>query len=401
MLTVEEALEAILGAVRPLETERVDVVGSLGRVLAEPIVSRREIPPWDNSSMDGYAVRAEDSAAGSVQLAVVGRITAGEMPSGVLGAGQAMRIFTGAPLPAGADAVVPQEDVDADGDRIKIRSVVERGAYVRPRGEDLHVGETVLDAGHPVGPAEVGMLATLGFPQVRVYRRPRVAVLSTGNELADLGTEPAVWQIPNTNTYSLMAQILEAGGEPIGLGVAPDRLDAIEARIRAARSADALVCSAGVSVGEMDFVKEALTRAGAELKLWLVSMRPGKPITFGSLEGRPVFGLPGNPVSAMVTFELFVRPTLRALAGHRQVHRARLRARALAPISNPGHRRGYLRVTLTPDGRGGYGARLTGEQGSAILRSMVLADGLAVVTGDTVIGEGEEVDVIVLRELSA
>ena len=228
-----------------------------------------------------------------------------------------------------------------------------------------------------------------------------MAVLSTGNELADLGTEPAVWQIPNTNTYSLMAQILESGSEPIGLGVAPDRLDAIEARIRAARSADALVCSAGVSVGEMDFVKEALTRAGADLKLWLVSMRPGKPITFGLMDGRPVFGLPGNPVSAMVTFELFVRPALRAMAGHRQVHRPRLRARALAPIPNPGHRRGYLRVTLTPDGRGGYGARLTGEQGSAILRSMVLADGLAVVTGDTVIGEGEDVDVIVLRELSA
>ena len=168
MLSVEEAIEAILGAVRTLETERVDVVAALGRVLAEPIVSRREIPPWDNSSMDGYAVRAEDSAAGSVQLAVVGRIAAGEMPAGVVGAGQAMRIFTGAPLPAGADAVVPQEDVDADGDRIKIRSVVERGAYVRPRGEDLHVGETVLEAGHLVGPAEVGMLATLGFPQVRV-----------------------------------------------------------------------------------------------------------------------------------------------------------------------------------------------------------------------------------------
>jgi len=401
MLTVEEAIEDILRAVRPLETERVEVVAALERVLAEPIVSRREIPPWDNSSMDGYALRAQDTATGSVELAVVGRVAAGEMPSVTVRAGQAMRIFTGAPMPEGADAVIPQEDVDADGDRLKIRSTIEPGAYVRPRGEDLHIGETVLEAGHVVGPAEVGMLATLGFPQVRVYRRPRVAVLSTGNELADLGTEPTAWQIPNTNTYSLMAQILEAGGEPIGLGVEPDRLDAIEARIRTAHAADALVCSAGVSVGEMDFVKEALTRAGAELKLWRVSMRPGKPITFGSLDGRPVFGLPGNPVSAMVTFELFVRPTLRAMAGHRHLHRSRIRARALAQIPNPGHRRGYLRVTLTPDGRGGYGARLTGEQGSAILRSMVLADGLAVLAGDMVIHEGEEVEVIVLRELSA
>ncbi len=357
MLTVEEALEAILSSVKPLETERVDVVGSLGRVLAEAIVSRREIPPWDNSSMDGYAVRAEDTARGSVELAVVGRVAAGEMASMALRSGQAMRIFTGAPMPAGADAVAPQEDVDADGDRIKIRGAVERGAYVRPRGEDLRRGETVLEPGHVIGPAEVGMLATLGFPQVRVYRRPRVAILSTGNELADLGTEPAASQIPNTNTYSLMAQVIEAGGEPIGLGVVPDRLDAIEARIAAGRTADVLVSSAGVSVGDLDFVKEALTRAGAELTLWRVSMRPGRPITFGLLQGRPVFGLPGNPVSAMVTFELFVRPALRAMAGHRRVHRARIRARALATIANPGHRRGYLRVTLTPDDRGGYGAR--------------------------------------------
>jgi molybdopterin molybdotransferase len=398
VLTVEQALEAILSSVQRLETERVDIVASLGRVLAEPIVSRREIPPWDNSSMDGYAVRAEDTARGPVELAVVGRIAAGQMASAPVGAGQAMRIFTGAPLPAGADAVVPQEDVDSDGDRVKIRGTVERGAYVRPRGEDLHQGETVLGPGHAIGPAEVGMLATLGVPHVRVYRRPRVAILSTGDELADLGTEPTISQIPNTNTYSLMAQVIQAGGEPIGLGVVPDRLEAIETRIAAARSADALVSSAGVSVGDMDFVKEALTRAGAQLRLWRVSMRPGKPITFGSLHGRPVFGLPGNPVSAMVTFELFVRPALRLMAGHRHLQRPRVRARALASIPNPGHRRGYLRVTLTPDGRGGHGARLTGEQGSGILRSMVLADGLAVVTGDTVIAEGDEVEVIVLRD---
>lgn len=376
------------------------MVGSLGRVLAESVVSRREIPPWDNSSMDGYAVRAEDTARGSAELSVIGRIAAGELPSVALGAGQAMRIFTGAPMPDGADAVVPQEDVDADGDRVKVRYAVERGAYVRTRGEDLRRGETVLEAGHVIGAAEVGMLATLGCPQVRVYRRPRVAILSTGNELADLGTEPSAAQIPNTNTYSLMAQVIEAGGQPIGLGVVPDRLEDIEERIAAGRAADVLISSAGVSVGDMDFVKEALTRAGAQLKLWQVSMRPGKPITFGSLQGRPVFGLPGNPVSAMVTFELFVRPALRAMAGHRRVHRSRVRARALASIPNPGPRRGYLRVTLTPDGRGGYGARLTGEQGSAILRSMVLADGLAVLAGDTVVPAGAEVEVIVLRDLA-
>jgi molybdopterin molybdotransferase len=226
-----------------------------------------------------------------------------------------------------------------------------------------------------------------------------VAILSTGNELAELGTEPGPGQIPNTNTYSLMAQVREAGGEPINLGVAPDRLEAIEERLRAGATADVLVSSAGVSVGEADLVRDAMTKLGAELHLWRVSMRPGKPITFGSLRGRPVFGLPGNPVSAMVTFELFVRPALLKMSGRRDVHRPRVKARALAPIDNPGARRGYLRVTLTPDGDR-LGARLTGEQGSAILRSMVLADGLAVLEGDTKVEAGGLVDVMILHDVT-
>ena len=196
-----------------------------------------------------------------------------------------------------------------------------------------------------------------------------------------------------------MAQVLETGGDPISLGVAPDRLEAIEERVRRARDADVILSSAGVSVGELDLVREAFTRAGAELHLWQVSMRPGKPITFGSLGGRPIFGLPGNPVSAMVTFELFVRPALLKMAGRRRLTRPRLRARALAPIPNPGSRRGYLRVQLSANGDGMPGARLTGEQGSAILRSMVAADGLAVIPPDTTVAAGDTVDVIVLREL--
>jgi molybdopterin molybdotransferase len=310
-----------------------------------------------------------------------------------------MRIFTGAPLPEGADAVVPQEDVTADNGRITIGASVASGAYVRPVGEDVCVGDVVVQPGGSIGAAEVGLLATLGYSQVRVFRRPRVAILSTGNELADLGTVPGPGQIPNTNTYSLMAQVIEAGAEPINLGVAPDQLDAITERARwGLDAADVLVSSAGVSVGELDLVRDALERCGAELHLWKVSMRPGKPITFGTRGGRPVFGLPGNPVSAMVTFELFVRPALRRMAGARSLHRPRISARALETIENPGSRRGYLRVTLTPDDRG-FGARLTGDQGSAILRSMVLADGLAVVAPDTTIAPGQAVDVIVLRSL--
>jgi molybdopterin molybdotransferase len=399
MLSVEEALAQILSRVRPLGAEQVEVLAALGRVLAEPVVAGRELPPWPNSSMDGYAIRADDTRAGRAELAVVGRVTAGELPARRVGAGEAMRIFTGAPLPQGSDAVVPQEDVVAEGDRIELRQPVARGAFVRPAGEDVRAGDVVVPAGQVVSAAEVGLLATLGYARVRVHRRPRVAILSTGNELADLGTAPGPGQIPNTNTYSLMAQTLEAGAEPVSLGVAPDRLEAIVERVGWATTADVLVSSAGVSVGELDLVRDALERSGAELHLWKVSMRPGKPITFGSLAGRPVFGLPGNPVSAMVTFELFVRPALRRMMGCADVERPRVRARALARIANPGSRRGYLRVTLDRAGDGGWGARLTGDQGSGILRSMVLADGLAVVAPDTVVDAGGAVDVILLRGL--
>jgi molybdopterin molybdotransferase len=399
VLSVEDAIAQILSRVRPLPTERVPILSALGRALAEPVVSSREIPPWANSSMDGYAVRAADTRHAPSRLTVVGSINAGSVPARAVGTGEAMRIFTGAPLPEGADAVIPQEDTEAANGHVTLKTAVDRGAYVRPRGEDLKVGDTVLEPGTTLGPAEIGLLATLNVAQIVVGRRPRVAILSTGNELADLGREPGPGQIPNTNTYSLFAQVLEAGGEPVNLGIAVDRMDAIEERLRWGNRADILLSSAGVSVGDMDLVKTALTRAGAELHLWRVSMRPGKPITFGSIDGRPVFGLPGNPVSAMVTFELFVRPALRRMAGFKAIHRARLHARALAPIPNPGARRGYLRVTLHHDGHG-WGARLTGDQGSAILTSMVRADGLAVVPGDVTIAAGEDVEVILFRELA-
>jgi molybdopterin molybdotransferase len=399
VLTVEEALAQILSRARPLETERVALSAALGCVLAEPVISRREIPPWPNSSMDGYAVRAADTTKAPVTLAVTGRIAAGVLPTRPLQPGEAARIFTGAPLPDGADAIVPQEDVHAEGERIHLARAVAAGAFVRPRGEDVRAGDRVLEAGRPLRAAEVGLLATLGHSPVLVHRRPRVAVLSTGDELADLGTEPTAAQIPNTNSYSLAAQAREAGADVCNLGVALDRLEAIEERVRWGQSADVFISSAGVSVGELDLVREAFSRSGAELHLWQVSMRPGKPITFGTRGRQLIFGLPGNPVSAMVTFELFVRPALLRLAGHERVARPRLRARALDPIANPGHRRGYLRVTLVREGDDVW-ARLTGEQGSAILTSMVQADGLAVVLGDTVIAKGDKVEVIMLRDVS-
>ena len=399
MLSVEEALDRVLSRVVPLPTEQVNLLGALDRVLAEPVLALLDIPPWPNSSMDGYALRSEDVRTATreqpARLRVAGRIPAGALASRPIAPGEAFRIFTGAPLPEGADSVIPQEEVEADGEVVRVLRRVGRGEYVRAAGEDVRAGETVLEPGHQIRAAEVGLLATLGRPQVRVFRRPRVAILSTGDELVDLGGQIGPGKIPNSNTYSLMAQVVEAGGEPINLGVAGDSVETLDERLRWGLSADVLISSAGVSVGELDFVRDALIRLGAELHLWQVAMRPGKPITFGSLGPRPVFGLPGNPVSAMVTFELFVRPALRKMAGHRVLHRPTIRAKALAPIPNPGRRRGYLRVVLTPSD-GGYGARLTGEQGSAILRSMVMADGLAVVPPDTTVPTGAEVTVIKL-----
>jgi molybdopterin molybdotransferase len=407
VISVEEARERILSRISVLGTERVDFAGAFLRVLSDDLVATRDIPPWPNSSMDGYALRAADtrtaSAAAPARLTVSGRVAAGAIAERPLRAGEAFRIFTGAPLPEGADGVIPQEDVTTEGTSLVISRPVQPGDFVRPRGEDMRANETVLRRGRALGPAEIGLLATLGRAQVNVVKRPRVGILSTGDEIVDLGGALGPGQIPNSNSYSLMAQVVEAGALPVNLGVARDRPEDIETRLGWGLACDALISSAGVSVGEHDFVKAALEQLGAEQHLWLVDMRPGKPIAFATipsgLKGAlPVFALPGNPVSAMVTFELFVRPALLRMAGHARLDRPRRTARALAPIANPGRRRGYLRVTLMAQA-GEWGARLTGDQGSGILRSMVAADGLAVVPGDTTIEAGDPVDVILLRSI--
>jgi molybdopterin molybdotransferase len=415
VLSVTEALERILAGVPVLPPESVPLAAALGRVLAEPVIAGREIPPWDNSAMDGYAVRAVDTRAASagrpVTLAVVGEVAAGAVASRELGPGQAYRILTGAPLPGGSDAVVPQEDVRRHEGEVWLERPVSPGACVRPRGEDIRCGDLVLEPGTVLRPAALGVLAALGRARVDVHRRPVVAVLSTGDELVAPGAPLGPGQIPDSNTYTLCGLVAEAGATPRSLGIARDRREELLERLREGFEADVLVSSAGVSVGDRDFVREAVEALGARLDFWKVNMRPGKPLTFGRLPGRPggaagapgeahgegrlFFGLPGNPVSCMVTFELFVRPALRRMGGHGVLERPRVRARALDPIDNPGTRPGYLRVRLEPVA-GGLGARPTGEQGSAILRSMLVADGLAVVPGDTRIAPGEEVEVILL-----
>ena len=399
MLSVAEALERVLTGVPVLAAESVPLGEALARVLAEPIVAEREIPPWDNSSMDGYALRARDTEAASpdrpLVLPVVGEVTAGRVASRELGASEAYRILTGAPLPPGSDAVIPQEEVHREGAYVTIRRAVERGAYVRPRGEDIRPGDRILEPGTVLRPAAVGVLAALGRARVSVHRRPTVAVLSTGDELVDPQAPLGPGQIPDSNSYTISGLAVEAGAAPVSLGIARDRREDLVERLRAGLQSDVLVSSAGVSVGDRDFVREAVEALGARLDFWQVNMRPGKPLTFGRIGECLFFGLPGNPVSSMVTFELFVRPVLRRLGGHRILGRPRVRARALEPIDNPGSRPGYLRVRLEP-GVGQPGARPTGQQGSAILRSMLLADGLAVVPGDTKIPKGGEVDVILL-----
>jgi molybdopterin molybdotransferase len=405
VITVEEAQERILSRITALGDERVELVHALHRVLAQAEVAPRDVPGWPNSSMDGYALLAADAKAASAErparLTLSGRVAAGGVAEQALKPGQVFRIFTGAPLPDGADAVIPQEEITEDGGMILVPRPVSSGQFVRPRGEDMRAGQTVLDRGRVLGPPEIGLLATLGRAQVSVVKRPLVGILSTGDEVVDLGGALGPGRIPNSNTYSLMAQVTEAGADPVNLGVARDRLDDIESRLRWGLRCDLLISSAGVSVGEHDFVKKALEDLGAEQHLWLVDMRPGKPIAFATIASElkgalPVFALPGNPVSAMVTFELFVRPAILKAAGHSRLERPVITARALAAIPNVGRRRGYLRVTLTAEA-GGWGARLTGEQGSGILRSMVAADGLAVVPGDTTIPPGGEARVIVLR----
>jgi molybdopterin molybdotransferase len=408
VIPVEEALERILARIGVLGDEQVALTRALHRVLAEGAVAGVDVPPWPNSSMDGYALRSADTRRATtpapVRLAVSGRVAAGHIATSAVGTGEAFRIFTGGPLPEGADCVIPQEDVTVDARAILVSHPVSQGDYVRPRGEDVRAGDLVLERGRLLGPADLGLLAALGRSQVRVVRRPRVGILSTGDEIVDLGVEPGPGQISNSNTYALMAQVEEAGGDPISLGVAADRLLDIEARLRWGLGCDLLISSAGVSVGEHDFVKAALERLGAEQHLWLVDMRPGKPIAFATIPSSakhalPMFALPGNPVSTMVTFELFVRPALLRQGGHARIQRPVVQAQAEAPIANPGRRRGYLRVMLSVGGDGGFRARLTGGQSSGILRSMVAADGLAVVPGDTTVAAGATVPVILLRDV--
>ena len=399
-VSVDEAREIILAAVRPLGSEKVALPESLGRVLAETASSPWDIPPLDNSAMDGFAVRAADVSGASgdnpVSLDVLEDLPAGHIAGQPVRPGTAIRIMTGAPIPDGADAVVRVEDTEEAGRKVQILVAAEAGLNIRPAGEDVSAGQKVIEEGTPLTPAAVGMLAGVGRASVRVTQRPRVAVLSTGDELVDVDGDRSGGKIIATNTYCLAAQVSEAGAVPMTLPIAPDRRDVIEQRFREAMGCDVIISSGGVSVGDYDFIKEVLDRLGNEMKFWRVAIKPGHPLAFGILGGKPTFGLPGNPVSCMVSFEQFVRPALRKMMGYRDLFRPVIRARLGERLRHKPGRRNFFRarVTRTP---GGFAVITAGSQSSGVLLSMVQANGLLIFPEDKAeLPEGSEVDVQII-----
>lgn len=416
MISVEEALDRVLSYVDRLEAEERPILDALGQALAEDVRADFDIPPYDNTAMDGYAVRAEDTRGASperpVTLRVVGELAAGYVYEGELPPGCAIRIMTGAPMPPGADAVVPFEETDepeghAFGKFSKTREVVgvlkeaKPGANVRRAGEDVARGRVILREGQTLRAAQIGVLASVGRTTVRVIRRPVVAILSTGDEVVEPGHPLRPGQIYDANAYSIAAMARECGAIPRQLGIARDTVEDLTAKLREGLSADMLVTSAGVSRGDYDVVKDVLAREG-EVDFWTVRMKPGKPLAFGAFrapDGRrvPHLGLPGNPVSSMVSFELFGRPAILKMMGRSDWERQRVRAIADEPIANHDGRRVFARVLVTrQDGR--FHAALTGPQGSGILTSMAFANGLAVVPEDVPeIRPGDEVEVILLE----
>jgi len=398
-LSVAEAQKIILEAAAPLGAETVPSADGLGRALAEAVVSGRTLPPEDNSAMDGYAVRAADLATPPVALPVVYEVPAGVHAPRPLERGEAARILTGAPLPPGADAVVRQEDTEREGATVRFVISPEPGAHIRRAGEDVEQGAAVLDAGTCLGPAHLGMLASLGRTSVAVHRRPRVALLSGGNELVEPDGDVTGGRIVSSNSYTLAAACREIGADPSYLGIARDEPADIERRLRAGLNCDALVSSAGVSVGDHDHVRSVLEGLGCRLVFWGVKMKPGYPFVFGRFEGKPgplVFGLPGNPVSAMVTFEELVRPALLAMAGHRALHRPRIVATLGETLTKKAGRLHFVRVCLERQGHEVV-ARTAGNQSSGVLRSMTQAQGLLIFPAEaTRIGEGEPAQVQVI-----
>lgn len=375
---LHDAQRVVLDAAALLGHEKVSILDALGRVLSEDLTAERDNPPWDNSAMDGFAVRWQDikqeqAIQKPVTLSVIEDVPAGRMPSKTVGFGQAIRIMTGAPIPQGADTVLKVEDTEHTPDSVRVFKAEPKGANIRPQGEDVKKGDRIIAKGARIRPGEVGMLAILAKSFVCVYQQPRVAIISTGDELADLDERFSEEKIINSNSYGMAAAVREAGGIPLLLGIARDTPMALKEKISQGLNADMLVLSGGVSMGDYDFTKAVFRELGAEMNFWKLAIRPGQPLAFGKIQGKLAFGLPGNPVSSMVTFEQLVRPALLKMSGCQHYGRPVVQAIFQERFSKRGDRRHFLRGILTRE-EGVFKVRTTGDQGSGILTSMVKAN---------------------------
>jgi molybdopterin molybdotransferase len=399
-MTPAEAAQFIISHFQPLAPVRRPLRDALDAVLAETVSSPIDLPPWDNSAMDGYAVRSADLTDSDTDLEVIETVPAGQFPVKTVGSGQAIRIFTGAPLPDGVDTVIRQEDTvlpQPANSTVTIKNTRDAKKNIRRRGEDIRKGALVLESGTALGPAQLGVLASIAQSDVLVYRTPRVAYMGSGDEIVDLDRRDEILagkKIASANSYTLDSLIRRAGAEPVSLGIARDTKESLREHLQGASGADLVVTTAGVSVGEHDFVRDVLQEMGGELKLWRIAMRPGAPVGFGMIGGIPWIGLPGNPVSTMVTFELFVRPAVRRMQGHRLPFRRTVPVVLRETVTLGPRLRHFLRV-IVEDGE----ARLTGPQGSGILTSMARANALLIVPAEMpAVPAGSRLEALVLDD---
>ncbi len=380
LTSLTSAQQTVLDAAHPLGCEKIGLLDSLGRVLGEDILAPRSNPPWDNSAMDGFAVRwadiKQDYAITRIpELNIVEDVAAGAVATKAVGPGEAIRIMTGAPMPAGADTVVRVEYTEPAGTKVRImKAEAGQGSNIRPKGEDVTEGECIIPKGTQLRSGEIGMLAILAKSFVLVSQRPRVAILSTGDELADLDESFDEHKIVNSNSYGIAAAVQESGGIPVLLGIAKDTPDSLKDKIRQGLTCDILVLSGGVSMGDYDFTKPVFAELGADMNFWKLAIRPGQPVAFGKIQGKLAFGLPGNPVSSMVTFDQLVRPAMLKMGGHRKWERPVVKALFQETFSKHTDRRHFLRGILQQE-NGVLTVRTTGGQGSGILTSMVKANG--------------------------
>jgi molybdopterin molybdotransferase len=396
MLSIEEARNVILQHITLLPSEDVPLLQGLDRVVSEDIRAPWDIPSADNSAMDGYTF--SHAALQGNYLKVTGFLPAGTERSVPVAGGEAVKIMTGAPIPPGCDTVVPIEDVEVTGEWIRLTRDVRVGSHIRKRGADVTAGDRPIKAGTVLRPQEIGMLASLDKTAAQVHRLPDVAVLATGDELTAAGSAPVPGKIINSNSHSIAAQVREAGGNPVLLGIAADDMGTTREKIVAGMEADFLITTGGVSVGDRDYVKEAILSLGGEIKFWKVNMKPGKPFTFAWLNGKPVFALPGNPVSAMVGFELFVRPAILKMMGHRRIFRPVVKATVMEGLHNGGDRPQivFARITLS---EGTYYISSTGIQSSSRLSSMTSGNGFVQMAPGSSLVPGEEADVTLMNRV--